>query len=195
MAKRTLDIIGSSLALLLGAPLLGAIAVLIWATSGRPILFCQERMGRGFVPFRLFKFRSMKMNTVGPSVTAAADPRVTAVGRVLRAWKLDELPQFWNVLKGDMSLVGPRPELRGYVELYRDRYSQILSVRPGITDPASIAFRNEEQLLARDPDPERLYRETVLPQKLALAERYVAAPSLLIDIRILLTTAWAVTRK
>jgi lipopolysaccharide/colanic/teichoic acid biosynthesis glycosyltransferase len=137
----------------------------------------------------------MKMNTVGPSVTAAADPRVTAVGRVLRAWKLDELPQFWNVLKGDMSLVGPRPELRGYVELYRDRYSQILSVRPGITDPASIAFRNEEQLLARDPDPERLYRETVLPQKLALAERYVAAPSLLIDIRILLTTAWAVTRK
>lgn len=195
MLKRSLDIAGSSLALLFGAPLFGAIAALVWATSGRPILFSQERVGRGFVPFRLLKFRSMKNDAAGAPITSAGDPRVTAAGALLRAWKLDELPQFWNVLRGDMSLVGPRPELRQYVELYRDRYRRILTVRPGMTDMASIAFRNEERILAANPQPERFYREVVLPRKLALAEQYVAASSIFLDVRILFTTLCAVAHR
>lgn len=193
--KRILDISVSSMVLVLGAPLLAAIAFMVWACSGRPIFFSQARIGRNFVPFRLIKFRSMTTHAGGPAITSSADPRVTGAGRWLRAWKLDELPQFWNVLKGDMSLVGPRPELPEYVALYRERYRKILSVRPGITDLASITFRNEEQLLGGASNPEQFYRETVLPQKLGLAEQYVTALSLRLDLRILLATAWAVARR
>ena len=122
----------------------------------------------------------------GPGITVAGDPRITGVGRFLRAAKLYELPQFWNVLCGDMRLVGPRPELPEYVEMYKDRYRNVLAIRPGITDAASIRFRDEERVLARSADPLREYAERLLPAKLALAERYVRDRSLLGDVAILI---------
>lgn len=190
--KRVLDLAVGALVLLLGLPLLIAICALVWIDSGRPVFFAQERVGQGFKRFRLWKFRSMRLNNCGPSVTAAGDGRVTRVGAFLRASKLDELPQCWNVLRGDMSLVGPRPEVPQYVELYRDRYSRVLIVRPGITDLASLAYRHEESILAAYADPEKHYREILLPAKLKLAETYITRQSLASDIAILFRTFVAV---
>lgn len=192
--KRLIDVIGSLAALVTLSPVMAAIALAIWATMGRPIFYAHERVGRGFRRFKLYKFRTMVRNQTGPAVTVAGDPRVTPFGKFLRSTKLDELPQFWNVLKGDMSLVGPRPEVPEYVELYRDRYEKILQLRPGITDLASIRFRNEEEGLAARSDPLRAYVEEFLPAKLDLAEEYVRRRSLLLDLRILVQTALAVVR-
>jgi lipopolysaccharide/colanic/teichoic acid biosynthesis glycosyltransferase len=189
--KRLLDITASAAALLLLLPVMGLIVAAIWIESGAPVLFSQERIGLRFRPFTLWKFRSMRAGA-GPLVTAAGDSRVTRVGSFLRRTKLDELPQFWNVLLGDMSLVGPRPEVRRYVELYRRRYELILSARPGITDPATIAYRDEELLLAASADPELTYTEQVLPAKLALSEEYILQWSFTRDIQILARTLLAV---
>lgn len=190
--KRLLDIAVSVAVLTIGIPVLALIAGLVWMDSGRPILFSQPRVGRGFQRFRIWKFRSMRTGNQGPSLTVAGDQRVTRVGAFLRATKLDELPQFWNVLRGDMSLVGPRPEVPEYVELFREQYARILTVRPGVTDLASLAFRREEAILAAQPDPERHYREVVLPAKLKLAESYIAKQSLSTDAIILFRTFLAV---
>ncbi len=142
----------------------------------------------------LFKFRTMtvRKGTEQGSFDAGSAARVTRVGAFLRKTKLDELPQLWNVLKGDMSLVGPRPEVRKWVEAYPERWARVLTVRPGITDPASIEFRNEEDILAASPDPERTYREVILPRKLDLYEEYVRTRSFWGDVGILLKTVWAV---
>ena len=191
-SKRLFDIIVSGTALLLLSPAFLVIAIAIWLESGRPIFFAQERIGYGFVPFTLWKFRSMRSGTSGPLITACGDSRITRAGRFLRVSKLDEFPQLWNVLRGDMSLVGPRPEVRRYVDLCRTEYSRILSVRPGITDPASIEFRHEEQLLAQSDDRERLYVEQILPAKLRLSQQYVAEPSLRRDFVIITQTMFAV---
>lgn len=190
--KRLLDIAVSVAVLTIGIPALALIAGLVWMDSGRPILFSQSRVGRGFQRFRIWKFRSMRTGNQGPSLTVAGDHRVTRVGAFLRATKLDELPQFWNVLRGDMSLVGPRPEVPEYVELFREQYARILTIRPGVTDLASLAFRREEAILAAQPDPERHYREVVLPAKLKLAESYIAKQSLSTDAIILFRTFLAV---
>ena len=190
--KRAFDIFVSSAALLLASPLMLAIAVLVWLDSRGPIFFAQERVGRAFRRFRIWKFRSMRASRGGPEITVRGDSRVTRVGALLRATKLDELPQFWNVLVGDMSLVGPRPEVPKYVEMYRDRFSAILKVRPGITDTGSIVYRHEEKLLAAAAEPERFYREVVLPRKLAIAADYVERQSLALDLRILFRTVAAV---
>ena len=128
----------------------------------------------------------------GGSFAVGDASRVTPIGQLLRKSKLDELPQLWNVLTGDMSLVGPRPEVRKWVDAYPERWSRVLTVRPGITDPASIVYRNEEELLARSPDPERTYREVILPHKLDLYEEYVRTQGFWRDIRVLLTTLWVV---
>lgn len=192
MAKRALDISLSGLLLLVAWPILAVIAVLVWADSGRPVFFGQERAGRGFRPFQIWKFRSMRGEESSGLVTVAGDRRVTRVGAVLRAVKLDELPQLWNVLMGDMSLVGPRPEVPYYVELYREQYAKVLTVRPGITDLASLAYRHEEELLSTAPDPESYYRDVVLPKKLKLADRYLERRSFAFDVWILLRTALAV---
>jgi len=138
-------------------PARSRVACAIKLTSPGPVFFRQERMGRGFRPFFIFKFRSMVVDAPkkGALVTAGADPRITPIGRVLRATKIDELPQLINVLVGDMSLVGPRPEVRKYVEMFRDDYAEVLIVRPGITDPASIKYRNESQILGLAADPEK----------------------------------------
>jgi lipopolysaccharide/colanic/teichoic acid biosynthesis glycosyltransferase len=192
--KRALDALISGAALLLLLLVMALIALAVWIDSGGPVFFAQERVGRNFRPFRMWKFRSMRPAAGGPLITVNGDGRVTRVGAVLRALKLDELPQFWNVLRGDMSLVGPRPEVGPYVDLYRDRYAKILTVRPGITDLASLAYRHEEKILAAQPDPQRFYCEVILPAKLDLADRYIGTQSLAMDAGILARTFVAALR-
>ena len=192
MIKRVFDVVVSSAALAVSAPLMALIALAIKSTSEGPIIFTQERVGRRGKPFRIFKFRTMRIND-GPAVSTTTDPRITRVGRLLRASKLDELPQFANVVRGEMSLVGPRPEVREYVEKWPDELRPvILSVRPGITDPASIQFRNEAEILASVDDPETHYVETILPQKAAAYAEYVRTRSFTGDLAIIARTAKAV---
>lgn len=193
--KRLLDIVASALALVLLAPFLVAIAAWVRLDSSGPAIFRQERVGRGGVPFRIHKFRTMRDGAAdaASSITVGADPRITRAGAFLRRTKLDELPQLFDVLRGAMSLVGPRPELERYVATYppalRDK---LLSVRPGITDFASLAFRDESALLARAADPEREYREVILPAKLRLAAEYVDRANLATDLRVIARTLRAV---
>jgi lipopolysaccharide/colanic/teichoic acid biosynthesis glycosyltransferase len=190
--KRLFDIVVSAAALVVLSPLLLLLSAAIVLDSGFPVFFAQQRVGRNFRRFRLWKFRSMRSSSSGPSITIAGDARITRLGRLLRNAKLDEIPQFWNVLRGEMSLVGPRPEVSEYVDAYRERYQNILAVRPGITDLASICFRNEEAILAGSPDPLRDYRERILPIKLDLADKYVQSRSILGDLSILVRTAIAI---
>lgn len=192
--KRLFDVFVSAVVLVAVSPLLLVVSVAIVADSGFPVFFSQERVGRGFRRFRLRKFRTMRTGTPGSSITVAGDSRITGIGRTLRKSKLDEIPQFWNVLRGEMSVVGPRPEVQEYVELYRERYRKVLSVRPGITDLASIHFRNEEAILAASEDPLREYRERVLPMKLDLADRYLETQSFYRDFAIIARTAKVVLR-
>lgn len=192
--KRSFDMAFSGIVLVMLAPLFAAIAVAVLLESGLPVFYSQERVGRSFRPFRIWKFRSMERNNSGPKITVRGDSRITRVGKLLRAIKLDELPQLWNVFVGDMSLVGPRPEVIEYVEMYRDRYLKILTVRPGITDIASVRFRDEEGILAAAFDATEYYARCVLPAKLDLAEEYVLKRSFQFDMSILLRTFWALLR-
>jgi lipopolysaccharide/colanic/teichoic acid biosynthesis glycosyltransferase len=191
MLKRSFDILASLLFCVLLSPLLTAAALLVALGSRGPILFRQQRIGRHFRPFFIYKFRSMVVDAPGRGgqITVGDDPRITRVGRLLRRTKLDELPQLFNVLRGDMSLVGPRPEVPKYVEMFRDDYEVILQVRPGVTDLASLRYRDEATLLATAADPEAEYIGRVLPQKIALAKQYVAQRSLLFDLKIVTQTA------
>jgi lipopolysaccharide/colanic/teichoic acid biosynthesis glycosyltransferase len=196
--KRVFDTVAAALGLLLLAPLLLALAAWIKLDSPGPVFFRQERVGRGGRPFRIHKFRTMRHapQAEGAQITVGADARITRAGRWLRAAKLDELAQLIDVLRGDMSLVGPRPEVPRYVALYPPELrAQVLAVRPGITDLASIVFRDESTLLARAADPERAYREVILPRKLALAARYAAQASLATDLALILRTLAALVRR
>ena len=172
IARRALDLALAIPALVLLAPLLAALAALVRATSPGPAFYSQERVGRFGIPFKLFKFRSMRVGSdrAGALVTGGGDPRVTPLGRWLRRTKLDELPQLWNVARGEMSLVGPRPEVPRYVAHYTPAQRRVLQVRPGVTDPATLAFRDEETRLARVPLSERetFYLKEILPQKLEI---------------------------
>ena len=176
------------------SPLLSVIALAISLGSGAPVLFRQVRVGLGGRDFLLYKFRTMRpaTGTQQGSFDAGSMARVTRLGLILRKWKLDELPQLWNVFKGDMALVGPRPEVRKWVDAYPERWAQVLTVRPGITDPASIVYRNEAEILAGAPDPEDYYRKEILPQKLDLYQRYVTTHTTRGDIMILFRTMMAV---
>jgi lipopolysaccharide/colanic/teichoic acid biosynthesis glycosyltransferase len=196
-AKRVADILLAGVGLLALLPLLAALGVLIRLGSPGPALFRQVRVGRGGRDFVLYKFRTMTVRAGSErgSFDAGDRSRVTRVGRLLRATKLDELPQLWNVVRGDMSLVGPRPEVRRWVEAYPERWAVVLSVRPGITDPAAIIYRHEERLLAAADDPDALYRDEILPRKLELYERYIAARSFPGDLAILWRTAGALLRR
>lgn len=188
MAKRSMDLLLSLLGLLVLAPLLLLIACWIKLDSRGPVFFRQERVGRFGVPFRIHKFRTMKdgASIDGPSITVGADARITRVGRWLRQSKLDELPQLIDVVQGRMSMVGPRPEVPRYVALYpAELRAKVLSVRPGITDPASIAYRDESRLLAAAADPEREYLHVVMPAKLEHAARYIDQRSLRGDLRLI----------
>ena len=189
MAKRLFDVVGAALALLLLSPLLLLIALAVKLDSPGPVFFRQQRVGRHGVPFRIHKFRTMAEGAAGLPLTVGADPRITRVGANMRGLRLDELPQFIDVLAGRMSLVGPRPEVPRYVAHYPPELRErVLSVRPGITDAASLAFRDESSLLARAADPEREYVQVVMPQKLALAARYADTASLALDCKILWRT-------
>lgn len=190
MAKRLFDLTSSFLGMLCLSPLMVAVALLVKATSRGPILFKQERMGRRFRPFLICKFRTMVQDApkLGGQITCGEDPRITQVGRILRKTKIDELPQLFNVLKGDMSLVGPRPEAPKYVEMFHESYEEILQVRPGITDLASIKYRDEATVLAQAENPELAYTEIILPEKIRLAREYIRRRSFAFDLYLVITT-------
>jgi lipopolysaccharide/colanic/teichoic acid biosynthesis glycosyltransferase len=189
--------VASLLALLLLAPLLLLIALAVALGSPGGAFFRQERVGRDGRPFKLLKFRSMRPGSEaqGQLTVGGRDPRITGIGYLLRKTKLDELPQLWNVLVGDMSLVGPRPEVPRYVALYTAEQRAVLSVRPGITGLASLAYIDENEVLSRSADPERAYIEEVMPAKLALDLRYVRERSLWLDLRIMARTALRLLRR
>ncbi|PNQ73024.1 glycosyl transferase [Hanstruepera neustonica] len=190
MIKRSFDIVFSSLGLILFLPLLLIIAFLIKLESQGPIFFRQSRVGKNNRDFKIFKFRTMFIGSdkKGLLTVGNRDPRVTKVGYFLRKYKLDELPQLINVLLGNMSFVGPRPEVRHYVNFYSESDLKILSVKPGITDYASIHFRNEVELLRESENPEKFYIEHILPDKIALNKKYIEQNSLLTDIKIIFKT-------
>jgi lipopolysaccharide/colanic/teichoic acid biosynthesis glycosyltransferase len=196
MLKRAFDATAALLGLVLLSPLLLALALWVRLDSPGPIFFRQERVGRGGRLFRIHKFRTMvhEPGATGLPLTVGQDARITRAGRVLRRHKLDELPQLLDVLIGDMSLVGPRPEVPRYVAHYPDHLREkLLSVRPGLTDPASLAHLDESERLGRSSDPERTYVEEILPAKLRQAEHYVDHASLALDLRVLWRTLRALT--
>ena len=190
MIKRCFDIAVSAVGLALCSPFFLVVAVLIKWDSKGPVFFRQERIGKNFRPFWIYKFRSMVQDAPekGALISVANDSRITRVGHVLRKTKIDELAQVINVLLGDMSLVGPRPEVRRYVELFRKDYEEILKVRPGITDLASLKYRDEATILSKAADPEEEYRQRVLPEKIRLAKEYIPKSSLLFDLQLILRT-------
>ena len=192
--KRLFDITASGLGLLVLSPLFLIIAVWIKLDSPGPVFYRQVRVGRGNKDFRLFKFRSMRVGSdkKGLITVGGHDPRVTRSGYFIRKYKLDEFPQLINVFIGDMSLVGPRPEVRKYVDLYTPEQLHVLDVRPGITDMASIRYRNENELLEQAADPEQYYRDVVMQDKLRINLEYVADHSFFKDLKIIFMTFKAV---
>jgi lipopolysaccharide/colanic/teichoic acid biosynthesis glycosyltransferase len=174
--------------LLLLMPAMAAMALAILWDDGSPVFFSQTRVGRSGKPFRIWKFRTMRAGSQGSVITAAGDARVTRAGAVLRKFKLDELPQLFNVLKGDMSLVGPRPEVPEYVQLEAPVWQAVLQVRPGVTDLATLLYRHEELLLGASADPNAFYREAVLPAKLRLNIGYLRSRSFWRDLKLILLT-------
>ena len=191
--KIAFDLIFSTIGLVILSPLFLAIAWSIHRDDGGPVFYRGERVGKGVVPFRIFKFRTMVVNAekIGGSSIADEDPRITRIGALLRKYKLDELPQLFNVLVGDMSLVGPRPEVKYYTDLFTAEEQAILSVRPGITDWASIWNPDEGSILAGSEDPDRAYLELIRPTKLKLQLRYTQTQSLLTDLKIIFLTLFA----
>ena len=195
--KRTFDFLASSLGLCLLSPLFLVVAIAIRLDSPGPVFFRQDRVGKDGENFLIYKFRSMVANAseIGPLITTAGDARITRVGRFLRRTKLDELPQLLNVWRGEMSLVGPRPEVPTYVALYNERQREVLAVRPGIPDPASIAYSDEEEILGEASDPARIYVEEILPRKLELNLQYIEKMSLPYDVWVIGKTIWKVVNK
>jgi lipopolysaccharide/colanic/teichoic acid biosynthesis glycosyltransferase len=178
----------AGLSLIAIAPIMAACAIAVVVESGGPVLFRQRRIGQNGRPFILLKLRSMRHVSSGSKVTAQCDPRITVVGRFLRKYKIDELPQLWNILRGDMSFVGPRPEVPEYVDLSDPRWQSVLSVKPGITDLASLAFRNEENVLFGERDTDKFYREWLLPRKLDLSAHYIRTRSFTTDAKLIALT-------
>ncbi|MEJ5370104.1 MAG: sugar transferase [Bryobacteraceae bacterium] len=177
--------------LVLLSPLLVVLAAAVWIDSGSPVIFRHRRVGQGGRMFELWKFRSMVVGHGGPQITKKGEKRITRVGAFLRRWKLDELPQLVNVVRGEMGLVGPRPEVPEYVDLSDPLWQRVLAARPGITDPASVEFRDEEALLAEADDAERFYKESVLPRKLRLSAAYLEQRTFGSDIGMLIRTVAA----
>lgn len=185
--RRAFDVVVALGGLVLLAPLLICAAIAVKLTSRGPVLFHARRVGHRGREFSMLKFRSMRVTPLGPALTSAGDRRITTVGRWLRRTKLDEVPQLINVLRGEMNLVGPRPEDPQFVVLYNERQRRVLEIRPGITSAASVLYRNEERLL-QGPDFERVYVETILPEKLRLDLEYESTRSFWTDLRILVRT-------
>jgi len=192
---RSFDLISSGIGLILVAPIIGAVSLFVKATSRGPVFFKQDRVGLDERTFRVYKFRTMvdRADSMGTSVTAGNDPRITPIGRVLRRTKLDELPQLINVFKGDMSLVGPRPDVPEIVDHYSQEMRRIFSIKPGITSVATLHLRDEEEILSKVADPDSFYEEVLVPLKVRLAMEHVEKDSFWFDMKILLQTAWMLT--
>ena len=192
--KRIFDIVASGIWLILLSPLFVILAIWIKCDSIGPVFYKQVRVGRNNMDFQLFKFRSMRVGSdkKGLITVGGHDPRITRSGYYIRKYKLDEFPQLINVFKGDMSLVGPRPEVRKYVDMYTEEQMHVLDVRPGITDLASIRYRNENELLERVNDPDKYYVEVIMPDKLRINLEYVARHSFTFDIRLIFQTFRAI---
>lgn len=190
MAKRAFDLFWALLGLALLSPLLLLVAAAVKLEDGGPVFFRQLRVGRGGRPFRIWKFRTMVTDAerAGRSITVGRDPRITRLGHFLRRAKLDELPQLMNVVAGEMSLVGPRPEVPQFVALYTQAQRAILDLRPGITDLASIKYRNESELLAQAEDPDEAYVQRIVPDKIRINLGYAAQAGLWSDFRVILAT-------
>lgn len=190
MIKRSLDFIASALGLVLLSPVFLGVALWIKLSDNGPVFFRHSRIGRGGKPFLMLKFRSMVVGAakVGLALTVGDDRRITPVGKVLRATKIDELPQLWNVLKGEMSLVGPRPEVASFVMHYSTPQRRVLELKPGITDPASFAFYNESEILGRVADPERYYRDQIMGEKIRINLEYAARANVLTDLVLIFAT-------
>lgn len=195
--KRIFDIVMSGLGLICLSPLFLVLAIWIKCDSVGPVFYRQVRVGRGNKEFRLFKFRSMRPDSdkLGLITVGGHDPRVTRSGYYIRKYKLDEFPQLINVFVGDMSLVGPRPEVRKYVDLYTPEQLRVLNVRPGITSLASIRYRNENEILAKAEDPDKAYVEQIMPDKIAIDLEYVENASLTNDIKLIFKTFGEIIRK
>lgn len=196
--KRVFDVFCSSIGIIVLIPIYVSIGVLLTLDSKGPIFYRQIRVGLNNVDFKLFKFRTMHVDAdkKGLLITVGGrDPRITKMGYYLRKYKLDELPQLFNVFLGDMSLVGPRPEVRHYVKMYSDEQKLVLSVKPGITDFASIAFRNENELLSKTDDPEKTYINEIMPAKLNLNLKYIKTQGFFTDIALIFKTFWAIIAK
>lgn len=192
--KRLFDIVFSFLGLVFLAPIWLLIVVLILSTSKGPVIYKQFRVGKNNKDFKIFKFRTMHVNAdkLGLLSVGDSDPRITQIGYYLRRFKLDELPQLANVLRGDMSFVGPRPEVRKYVNFYNQAQMQVFRVRPGITDLASIEFRNESELLTGQEDPDSYYINVVMPKKLQINLDYLKERTLIKDIGVIVKTFLAI---
>lgn len=192
--KRFFDIVVSLLGIVITSPILLVVSLLIKLTSKGPVLYKQERIGRKGEPFRILKFRTMVVNAdaQGLKITVGGDKRITGVGNFLRKSKLDELPQLFNVLFGQMSLVGPRPEVAEYVNLYTEEQRKVLSVRPGITDYASVCFRNENEILAQAEDPQKEYIEHIMPLKLRYNQKYIEEMGVFTDLKLIFLTVYVI---
>ena len=197
MTKRIFDIVFSCLGLILLAPVLVVLAIIIKLDSKGPVLFIQPRVGLNNKDFNIFKFRTMQMESdkKGLLTLGNKDSRITKVGYFLRRYKIDEFPQLLNIVIGDMSFVGPRPELRKYVNYYPQEDLSVLSVRPGITGLASIEFRNEVELLKAAKDPETYFIESIIPEKLKLNKLYIAKSSFWFDLKLIIITIFRVVTK
>lgn len=189
-SKRIVDITLALVGLTVCLPIFIVISVCIKLDDGGPVFFMQERVGRGGKLFNIVKFRTMRLNAdrVGPAITIGADPRITRVGSWLRKTKLDELPQLWNVLVGQMSFVGPRPEVPQYVRYYNSEQRKVLNLVPGITDPASIKYRNESEILAQSQDPIRTYVEQIMPDKIKINLQYARTATVWTDLKLIVVT-------
>ena len=195
LLKRLFDVLVSLIALALTLPVFLVIAVLIKLDSSGPVLYREERIGKGFRRFFIFKFRTLEENAQGPVSRFKRSSKPTRVGRFLRKTRLSELPQLINVLKGDMSIVGPRPELRQFVHMFRGKYLRILTVRPGITDLASLEFQNEKKILSKSPNPEEEYINKLMPEKIRLAMIYLDRSSFFYDLSLILNSLFSVDVK
>jgi lipopolysaccharide/colanic/teichoic acid biosynthesis glycosyltransferase len=186
--KRSVDISLSGLLLAVSLPLIAIAAILIKLDSAGPVIFRQARTGRGFRRFQLLKLRTMRMGAVGSPFTLGADPRITGAGRWLRKFKIDELPQLWNVLRGDMSLVGPRPVVPELTAEFRQAYARLLEVRPGLTDPATLKYCCETEILTHVPEPLRYFKTVVTPDKLRISEAYLEDANVWSDLAVMART-------
>ncbi len=195
--KRMLDLFASFIGIVFLLPIFLLLSLVIIFFNGWPVFYLQDRVGVNGRAFKLFKFRTMRpqSDAKGLLTVGSNDSRITGIGRILRKYKLDELPQLWNVLKGEMSLVGPRPEVSRYVELYNIDQRRVLSVKPGITDKASLLFFNENELLSQTDHPEQYYIDHVMPEKLRINLEYIDNQSFLLDLQIIFMTILRIFKK